>query len=221
MKLIKGLSIGDPALNWGRKKTNYYVNYNKDGVSDLDLLTVFHHYHKVNRTYYTVLFNGQIVSCERKKADAEKTLRMLQLPYLTSRQDLHPIELGLAFNILLDKGAFNSQSSLADTLSMSESTISEYIKYTKIPEEIRHILIKRGIKSRDKLRKILLENGDIQKIKQILGLVEAKKETKSFSVMRINILNDKFKFQLNGIEKLKIEQKEILKKQLVIVINKL
>ncbi|WP_236870192.1 ParB/RepB/Spo0J family partition protein [Candidatus Bandiella numerosa] len=137
------------------------------------------------------------------------------------RQDLHPIELGLAFNILLDKGAFNSQSSLADTLSMSESTISEYIKYTKIPEEIRYVLIKKRIKSRDKLRKILLEKDDVQKIKQILGLVEVKKETKSFSVMRINILNDKFKFQLNGIEKLKIEQKEILKKQLLIVISKL
>ena len=39
--------------------------------------------------------------------------------------------------------------------------------------------------------------------------------------MRINILNEKLKFQLNGVEKLNIEQKEILKKQLLKVINEL
>jgi len=137
------------------------------------------------------------------------------------RQDLHPIELGLAFNILLEKGAFRSQSLLADTLSMSESTVSEYIKYTKIPEEIRNILIEQGIKSRDKLRKILEKKNNLEKIKQLLGLTEIKKENKSFSVMRINILNEKLKFQLNGVEKLNIEQKEILKKQLLKVINEL
>ena len=137
------------------------------------------------------------------------------------RQDLHPIELGLAFNILLEKGAFGSQSLIADTLSMSESTVSEYIKYTKIPEEIRNILIKQDIRSRDKLRKILAEKDNLETIKQFLGLTEVKKETKSFSVMRINILNEELKFQLNGVEKLNIEQKEILKKQLLKVINKL
>jgi hypothetical protein len=121
LKLVKGLSIGDPAINWGRKKTNYYVNYNKDGVSDLDLLTVFHHYHKVNRVYYTVLFNGQIVSCERKKADAEKTLRMLQLPYLTSRQDLPPADIVETPKLMLDYYKF---------------TYTEMIKYEETDLEV-------------------------------------------------------------------------------------
>ena len=72
-----------------------------------------------------------------------------------------------------------------------------------------------------KLRKILAEKDNLETIKQFLGLTEVKKETKSFSVMRINILNEELKFQLNGVEKLNIEQKEILKKQLLKVINKL
>ena len=122
LKLIKGLSIGDPALNWGRKKTNYYVNYNKDGVSDLDLLTVFHHYHKVNRVYYTVLFNGQIVSCERKKSDAEKTLRMLQLPYLTSRQDLPPADIVETPKLMLDYYKFT----YTDVLEYEETDLEVF-----------------------------------------------------------------------------------------------
>lgn len=122
LKLVKSLSIGDPALNWGRKKTNYYVNYNKDGVSDLDLLTVFHHYMKVNRTYYTVLFNGQIVSCERKKADAEKTLRILQLPYLTSRQDLPPADIVETPKLMLDYYKFT----YTDVLEYEETDLEVF-----------------------------------------------------------------------------------------------
>lgn len=106
IKRTKGLSIGDPALMWGRKKTQYYVNYNKGGSSDLDLLTVFEHYHKSLRDYYTVLFGGDIVSVERKKADAEKTLRMLQIPYLTSGQDLPPSDIIKTPRMMMDKYVF-------------------------------------------------------------------------------------------------------------------
>lgn len=103
---VDKLSIGDAAIRWGRAKTQYYVNYNREGNSDLDLLTVLEHYHKVLRDYYTVLFNGQIVTCERKKADAEKTLRILQLPYLTSRQDLPPADVIRTPKLMLDKYIF-------------------------------------------------------------------------------------------------------------------
>ena len=103
---VDKLAIGDAATRWGRQKTQYYVNYNKGGDSDLDLLTVLEHYHKVMREYYTVLFNGQIVACERKKKDAEQILRMLQLPYLTSREDLPPCDIVKTPRLMLDKYVF-------------------------------------------------------------------------------------------------------------------
>jgi len=102
----QNLSIGDAAMRWGRKKHQYYVNYNKNGNSDLDLLTVLEHYHKELRIYHAVLFGGTIVSMERKKEDAEKTLRMLQIPYFKSGQDLPPADIIEVPRLMLDKYMF-------------------------------------------------------------------------------------------------------------------
>jgi hypothetical protein len=105
-KKVNDLSITDAASRWGRKKTQYFVQYNRQGNSDLDLLTLIEHYQKVLRDYYTVLFNGQVVSCERVKADAEKTLRILQLPYLAQGSDLPPADVIKTPRLVLDKYLF-------------------------------------------------------------------------------------------------------------------
>lgn len=82
-KKVKDLSINISNLNWtSREKQQYYVSYNRNGISDLDLLTVFTHYHRVLRDYYTVVFDGEVVAKERKKKDAEDILKILQFPYL-------------------------------------------------------------------------------------------------------------------------------------------
>ena len=111
------LSIGDAAARWGRKKTQYFVNYNKDGNSDLDLLTVFEHYHKVNRNYYTVLFNGQIVGFERRKSDAEDILRRLQRPYFLDGTMLPPADIIKTPRQMFDKYEFT----YTDMLSYEET----------------------------------------------------------------------------------------------------
>lgn len=104
-KKLRPLPIGQVGL-WGREKTEYFLSTNRDGQSDLDLISVFTHYHKVIRDYYTVLFNGEVVSTERKKKDAEKTLRMLQIPYLSQGQDVPPSDVIHTPKIMLDKYVF-------------------------------------------------------------------------------------------------------------------
>lgn len=105
-KKVDLLSIGDAASRWGREKIQYYVNYNKGGNSDLDLLTVLEHYHKVLRNYYTVIFNGQIVACERNKKDAEELVRMLNIPYFVDRQPLPPSDVIKTPRLMLDRYCF-------------------------------------------------------------------------------------------------------------------
>jgi hypothetical protein len=111
-KKVNDLTITDAASRWGRKKTQYFVQYNRSGNSDLDLITLIEHYQKVLRDYHTVLFNGQIVSCERVKADAEKTLRILQLPYLAQGLDLPPADVIKTPKLALDKYLFTYNDEL-------------------------------------------------------------------------------------------------------------
>ena len=101
-----GLSLGDVSSRWGKQKTQYYVNFNTSGNSDLDLIAVFNHYQKTLRDYYTVLFNGAVVSVEREKKDAEKTLRMLQAPYLSDGLELPPSDIIKTPKMMLDKYVF-------------------------------------------------------------------------------------------------------------------
>jgi ParB family chromosome partitioning protein len=137
------------------------------------------------------------------------------------REDLHPIELGNAFKFLLDKNYFKSQNSIARNLAINESTVSECIKYTKIPEVVKSYLIKQNIKSRDKLRKILKFKNNHDEINNYLGINNIKIINKNFSVMRINLYNKKLKFQLNGINRLPNEQKIILQNKLKEIVKEI
>lgn len=127
------------------------------------------------------------------------------------REDLHPIELGLAFNVLLEKGIFKSQTQIAQKLAISESSVSEHLKYLEFSEEIKEYLIKNNIKSREKLRKLLKSRDDKETIQELLGVSKKIQDIKNFSVMRVNYVNENLKFQVNGIKKLSFNQKKQLK----------
>ncbi len=92
-KNIDQLAIGDAASRWGRKKTQYFVNYNRSGNSDLDLLTKIIHYHKVDREYHVALFGNDILCVERNKSEAERILKEKMLPYFGSGKDLPPVDI--------------------------------------------------------------------------------------------------------------------------------
>ncbi|MGI2257535.1 ParB/RepB/Spo0J family partition protein [Candidatus Cardinium hertigii] len=87
------------------------------------------------------------------------------------RNDLTPIELGMAFKKLLEFSVFESQEHLARSISISKGTVSEYISFSEFPEDIRNKLIDHNITSRNKLRNITkaLKKNDIQKINSIIS----------------------------------------------------
>src|SRR5207253_2077953 len=86
------------------------------------------------------------------------------------RQNLHPVELGVAFDLLLKGGVFKNQNDIANKLSITKSIVSEHLQFAELDIELRHYLITHNITSRDKLRKIINAKNDKSEIQRILGL---------------------------------------------------
>lgn len=147
-----------------------------------------------------------IILTERGKADEVALIENIH------RQDLHPIELGLALKALLDKKIFQTQSEMSKNLFLKESVVSECLKLTELDLDTQKYLLENGIKSRDILRKVASTPKDKEEIERVLGINKKVKE--SFSVIRVRFANDKFNLQIKGIEKLDDKQKKILKKEL-------
>lgn len=135
------------------------------------------------------------------------------------RKDLHPIELGTTYKNLLESKIFTSQLELAEKISVNKSQVSEYIKYANLDLEIKNHIIQNKILSRDKLREVLKahDNGDIDRIKKIIGMASTPKI--NFSVLRITYSNGQMKFQERGIQKLSADEKQELKLYLTKIIK--
>ena len=95
---------GDSELKFGRDKDDYWLKAGR--TSDLDMINVITHYHKQVRKIYKVFFDGKIVEENTSKKDAEKTLRMLNLPYITQNQNLPDQEIITDEKVFYDKYTF-------------------------------------------------------------------------------------------------------------------
>lgn len=187
----------------------------------------------------TVLKNGEkyeVVSGERRLR-AAKNIGLEKVPCIIlkensnadaialieniHRKDLHPIELGVMYHNLLEKNIFNSQNELANKVSVSKGKISEYLKYSDIPNYIQNFIIEQGIVSRDKLREVVKANeeGDIQKVEHIIGM--KKTSMSNFSVLRVTSKNGSLFCQKQGIKKLSQDEKAELKKYLAEVLDEM
>ncbi len=154
----------------------------------------------------------------QKKEQAEEIALIENL----HREDLHPVEFGLACYSLLERGVYGNQQQLAENLSFTKSAISEHLKYAKLPKDIRDYLISNDIHSRDILRKLVKKNDDKEAQEKILSINQPQKEKKSNgSVLRITLKDDEFKVQDKPISNLSDEKKEELKHELQNLINKL
>jgi ParB family chromosome partitioning protein len=130
------------------------------------------------------------------------------------RKDLHPIELGASYKKLIEAKVFENQEKLARAISVTKSTISEYIKLSNIPEDIQSQIIEKNISSRDKLRNILkaYEEGDNEKLISLVGLTERR--YKNFSIVRILSSEGEIKVQNSGLARLSKNLKKHVKDQL-------
>ncbi|MHC0449642.1 MAG: ParB/RepB/Spo0J family partition protein [Candidatus Lariskella arthropodorum] len=138
------------------------------------------------------------------------------------RQDLHPVELGIAFNSLLRNKIFESRSELSEKLAINESTISECLQFIQLDADLKQYIVKNNIRSRAILRKVIKFKDDRLVLEDLLGIKKSvNKRHISTSVMRVYIENDMFKFQTNGLKKISTKQREVLKLELEKIIQSL
>lgn len=156
-----------------------------------------------------------IILQEHRNADAIALIENIH------RQDLHPIELGESYKQLLNQEGFQSQEALSKAISVTKSTISEYIKLAKLPEYIKNQIIEKGITAREKLRNIVKAYAaeDKDKLHNLVGLSE--REQKNFSIIRILSSEGQLKVQKVGMKKLSPEGIQQVKSELLGIIQEI
>jgi ParB/RepB/Spo0J family partition protein len=91
----------------------------------------------------------------RVLATDDKATHEIALRENLDRVDLHPIEEGEGYVSLLEAGAYSSHDSIAKAFMKPKSRITECIGFTKLPDETKGELMKRGLKNRSLLRQML------------------------------------------------------------------
>jgi ParB family chromosome partitioning protein len=85
----------------------------------------------------------------------DKATHEIALRENLDRVDLHPIEEGEGYVSLLEAQAYTSHDAIAKAFNKPKSRITETIGFTRLPEETKTELMKRGIKNRAFLRQLL------------------------------------------------------------------
>lgn len=140
------------------------------------------------------------------------------------REDLHPIELGTAFEQLIKHGVFNSQAEIAQKLSISIPNVSEHIKYTRLDEDVKNYLIQNNVTNKEKLRKLSKFVGDSYSQKKFLGMIPSEDkilEHENFSVLRVLFEDGELKVRKSGIQKLSENTKKELKTYLTKILEEI
>lgn len=135
------------------------------------------------------------------------------------RQNLHPVELGNAFDLLLKSGVFKNQIDLARKLSITKSTVSEHLQFADLDGDTKKYLITHNITSRAKLRKIINAKDNKSELQKILGLSHIKQ--KAFSILSISAHDDSLKVQIRALKRLDSKLKSQFKAELQKIINTL
>lgn len=153
-----------------------------------------------------------IILKDEKKAEEIALIENIQ------RSDLHPIEMGRAFQSLLTQDEWGGKTRVAEKIGVSHSLISECLKYLELPNDIQEKILKNNIKSRDVLRKFNKctshwEMEDIIKQfskndEELNPKVDVKVNEKS--VLRVSFLNGHIKIQKRPLLKLSAQEKKDL-----------
>lgn len=122
------------------------------------------------------------------------------------RVDLHPIELGRAYSALLEKGIVKSNVELAKKIGVPRTQVSEYIGFSKIPEEISSILISTGVGTRRVLRKIVSCKNADEMNRLISGASKQMNKSTSKTIFKISMENGQIVPYINEDVSLSEEQ---------------
>ena len=85
----------------------------------------------------------------------DKATHEIALRENLDRVDLHPLEEGEGYLSLLEAQLYTSHDTIAKAFGKPKSRITECIGFTRLPEETKAELLKRGLKNRALLRQLL------------------------------------------------------------------
>lgn len=142
------------------------------------------------------LLGLQNVPCIIIKEDTAEQVALIEN---IQRTDLHPVEIGDAINSIINESQWGEVSKIADKIGKDQSTISNYLSYAKLPQEIKKILIDKNIKSRDILRKII-KTDSLEEMLAVLSKPTSKLVAKS--IIRIISESNAFRVQDKALDKL-------------------
>lgn len=127
----------------------------------------------------------------------ESTAEEVALIENIQRTDLHPVEIGDAIHSIVNNSQWGEVNKIADKIGKDQSTISNYLSYSRLPQEVKKILIDRNITSRDVLRKVI-KSKTLDKMLQVVEKTPSKLISKS--IIRIIFEDDEFKIQDNSLK---------------------
>ena len=121
---------------------------------------------------------------------------MLALIENIQRQDLHPIELGIAYKKLLARTNEETPDSLATKLGVNRSQVFEYVKYATIPKEIAELIIHHNLGRRPFLRD-LIKNTPADMTEIVKNEIILREEFSSPSMGLSSLNNEQLKLKEN------------------------
>ena len=138
------------------------------------------------------------------------------------REDLSPIEIGEVYKRLKEEGVFRSNVEIAKKLSILESIVSENIKFTYLPEEIKEVLIREKC-GRTVLRKVS-EAPDKEAMLAIINNTVSAKSQKKGKQLRKKLCtiyseDGSVTLSMGKISSLNTDAKRSLRKKLLEVIK--
>jgi ParB family chromosome partitioning protein len=154
--------------------------------------------------------------------DNEKKAEEIAIIENIQREDLHPIELARGLKMLMSDYGWGGQSELEKKIGISQERISKYIKMLELSESIQSLAIEKRFSSRDGLLGLLKLNNDGER-KKVIEEIDADKKIraipKSFSVLRVSLLDNSFKIQNGAFKRLNSDQRKSLKEELLNLVN--
>jgi len=123
---------------------------------------------------------------------------MLALIENIQRQDLHPIELGLAYKKILAKSTEETPDTLAIKLGVNRGQVFEYVKYATIPKEIAELIIHHNLGRRPFLRE-LIKNSPAEMTEIVKNEIILREEF-SIPSMGLSSLNNENQKSVDSID---------------------
>ncbi|MBU6374787.1 MAG: ParB/RepB/Spo0J family partition protein [Bdellovibrionales bacterium] len=136
----------------------------------------------------------------------DKATHEIALRENLDRVDLHPLEEGEGYLSLLEAQLYTSHDTIAKAFGKPKSRITECIGFTRLPEDTKAELLKRGLKNRSLLRQLL--NIDQEKHLALIEEASAREEvlvdpqdgttTKSSAANKLKKEPQPFQFEFEG-----------------------